>query len=372
MADTNIEWATKVWNPIVGCTIVSPGCTNCYAMKMAGRLEAMAPRPDGTGQIGMLRYVGTTQRARSGFVWTGKVNVAPDETLFEPLSRRKATDYFVNSMSDLFHPSVPNTVIDRVFGVMALTPQHIYKVLTKRSDRMREYVSDPRMPGRVARAILDMAIADPALMARAGWPVESIGNVDAPDDVTVAWPLPNVWLGASIEDQTRADERIPHLLATPAAIRWLSCEPLLGPVRLDRIHETFDDGLGQSWESCLNGRRFSEWGGPDGNGGDIEGCPKVDWVVVGGESGPRARPFNLKWAQDLLDQCAEAGTAFYLKQLGAQPIVSDLDILPPRQIDECGTAHWFTLGFIKDKKGGNINEWPEGLRIRQMPGAVHA
>lgn len=130
--------------------------------------------------------------------------------------------------------------------------------------------------------------------------------------------LPNVWLGTSVEDQKAADERIPHLLATPAAVRFLSCEPLLGPVNLDRIHEVFDGGLGHSWESCLNGRRFDPW-----SDGMIEGCSKIDWVIVGGESGPNARPMHPDWARSIRDQCAAAGVPFFFKQWGNwQPFLS--------------------------------------------------
>jgi hypothetical protein len=143
-----------------------------------------------------------------------------------------------------------------------------------------------------------------------------IDRADDNDPEQVIWPLPNVWLGVSVEDQQRADERIPDLLETSAAVRFLSCEPLLGPIDLNRLHQEFDDGLGHSWESCLNGKRFSEWGGDDGNGGDIDGVAKIDQVIVGGESGPNARPMHPDWARDLRDQCAAAGVPFLFKQWG--------------------------------------------------------
>jgi protein gp37 len=220
MADTRIEWASKVWNPVVGCSLASPGCTNCYAMRMAWRLQNMASRPDGAGNFHLDHYEGTVQQSNGGPVWTGKVNVAPDDVLLAPLRRKKPTDYFVNSMSDLFHPAVPFEVVDRVFAVMAGSPQHIFKVLTKRSARMREYLCT--LPDRVFSEF-------------DGW--ESFGDhhLDGIIHSTAkVWPLPNVWLGVSVEDQRRADERIPDLLATPAAVRFISAEPLLGPVQLGR------------------------------------------------------------------------------------------------------------------------------------------
>jgi protein gp37 len=306
MADTSIEWTERTWNPIVGCSLASPGCTNCYAMKMAGRLEAM----------GVECYRGTTQKTKAGFVWTGKI-ATNDNALMEPLRRRAPTMWFVNSMSDLFHEDVSEQAIDRIFVVMALRPQHTFQMLTKRADRMRAYVEGFNWQRAVENCrdaagsslILKHSIAD--LRRKFG-----LAQRFSYDQDCSVWPLPNVWKGVSVEDQKRADERIPDLLATPAAIRWLSCEPLLGTVRLDRIHQTFDDGLGHSWESCLNGKRFNEWGGSDGEGGDVDGCPKVDWVICGGESGARARPMHPDWARSLRDQCADNGVPFFFKQWG--------------------------------------------------------
>ena len=145
MADnTGIEWTDATWNPVVGCSIVSPGCTNCYAMQMAARIEKMQPES---------HYAGTTKRVNGNAVWTGKVALAPDHILTAPLRWKKPRRIFVNPMGDLFHESIPDAWIDRVFAVMALAPQHRFQLLTKRAKRMREYCSDPATPFRVAKAM---------------------------------------------------------------------------------------------------------------------------------------------------------------------------------------------------------------------------
>lgn len=282
MSTTKIEWASNVWNPLAGCSLASPGCAHCYAMKMAGRLEAM----------GMEQYQGTTQKAKAGFVWTGQVNPAPESILTAPLRRKKPTDYFVNSMSDLFHPAVPDELIDRVFAVMALSPQHVFKILTKRPDRMREYCSDDRTSGRIARVIIDWLL-DKVIAWRELWPVRSIGDIDDPTDLALTqWPLPNVWLGTSVEDQTRADERIHILRETPAAIRFISFEPLLSAVQTD-----------------LTG---------------------IHWAIIGSESGRGAREMNDLWAHAIVDQCEAAGTAVFVKQLssGGPKAIKDITQFP--------------------------------------------
>jgi protein gp37 len=298
---TKIEWTEKSWNPIVGCSIISPGCTNCYAMKMAGRVEA----------TGHPAYQGLTQKAKTGFVWTGKLALN-EKALLEPLNRTVPTTYFVNSMGDLFHEDCPDELIDRVFAVMALCPQHTFQVLTKRSARMREYFSRATAPhGRMENVWLatsEFAGVSPAIK-------QMVCNDLTWGKMRGRWPLPNVWLGVSVEDQQRADERIPDLLATPAAVRWISAEPLLGPVNLNSIHEVFDDGCLHTWESALDGKRFSPWVGDDEDP-MIPGFPKLDWVVAGGESGKGARPMHPDWARSLRDQCAAADVPFFFKQWG--------------------------------------------------------
>lgn len=272
MAETKIEWTERTWNPIVGCTIHSPGCKNCYAMRMAARLEAMAVKPDGNGNPALNHYVGTTESSRRGAVWTGKIGIAPDDSFTAPLRRKKPTDYFVNSMSDLFHVSVPFEVIDRVFAVMALTPQHTYKILTKRSDRMREYMNglwQPRLFPHLER-----------------WQVRPAGYgvmLETKNGV-----LPNVWLGVSVEDQIRAVERREDFRNTPAAVKFVSYEPALGPV-------------------------------------DWTGWAFVDQIIGGGESGPKARPSHPGWFRETRDWCAAFGVYYFHKQNGEYASVSEVE-----------------------------------------------
>lgn len=215
MSDSKIEWTEQTWNPVTGCTKVSPGCRHCYAERMARRLQAMAAP-------GYAR----------GFELT-----LHEDRLGQPLQRKKPTVYFVNSMSDLFHEGVPNAFIERVMAVAQQTPHHTYQILTKRSKRLPEFFAYRPVPA-------------------------------------------NVWLGVTVEDRRYGLPRIEHIRHVPARVRFLSVEPLLedlGPLDLDGIH----------------------------------------WVIVGGESGPKARPMREAWALALRDQCEAAGVAFFFKQWGA-------------------------------------------------------
>jgi protein gp37 len=252
---SEIEWTDATWNPITGCTMVSAGCTNCYAMGLAGTRLAHHPS-----------RAGLTRDSGGRPVWTGEVRLN-EGWLDQPLRWRRPRRIFVCAHGDLFHEGVPDEWIDRVFAVMALSPQHQFQVLTKRPERMRRWF-DTDAEGRV----WDLSM-DPGFDASA---------LPSPD-----WPLPNVWLGVSVEDQPTADARIPLLLATSAAVRFVSAEPLLGPVDLTR------------------------WSGLEGDA-DFG----LDWVIVGGESGPGARPMHPDWARSLRDQCAAAGVAFFFKQWG--------------------------------------------------------
>jgi len=291
---TKIEWTQMTWNPVVGCSVVSPGCTNCYAMKLAPKLAGNSNTP---------QYVGTVQNSKGGPVWTGKVALA-EKALLEPLKRKKPTTYFVNSMGDLFHENIPYTWIDQVFAVMALCPQHTFQVLTKRSKRMRDYFAN------VMRGHRNWIGEATKIAGKCHLQLDVFGpKPQGPDCFT---PLPNVWLGVSAEDQKRANERVPDLLRTPAAIRFVSAEPLLGPVD------------------------FTRWFyGPDV---PCNGCPKdvdcecgcerradlineiapgsIDWIIVGGESGHSARPMHPDWARQIRDDCQAAGTKFFFKQWG--------------------------------------------------------
>jgi protein gp37 len=303
---TSIEWTDATWNPIAGCSIVSPGCTHCYAMRQAARIERMIPSLE--------HYKGLTKPSKAGPVWTGKVALAPEKTLLEPLRRRKPTMYFVNSMSDLFHEDVPNEWIDRIFAVMALCPQHTFQVLTKRAERMRRYCTpsgplweDFRITPQsnvISRVWLHMVAMNP-----------DRDNVIAREPYAPRWPLPNVWLGVSAERQQEADERIPHLLATPAAVRFVSLEPLLGPIELWRIDEE---------ECALRGVGVVRSGGMTASTPDSppegydDSYPGIDWAIVGGESGrPDARQINADWVRSLRDQCQQAQVPFFFKQWGA-------------------------------------------------------
>lgn len=316
MTKSNIEWTEQTWNPIVGCSIVSPGCTNCYAMTMARRIDAMhAALPP--SQRPAREYEGTTKVVNGKAVWTGKVTLARDDKLLQPLRRRKSTTYFVNSMGDLFHEAVPEEWIDRVFAVMALTPQHTFQVLTKRAERMREYLCNSTTRRRIYELVCDMAVElrlDVVLIAA---PKHDAAAPAGPRIRLDTWPLPNVWLGVSAEDQRRADERIPRLLATPAKVRFVSAEPLLGPIDLTRIKlqgivDPFDAFAGATWSQppSLGGARFFS------HSIAREDRGKIDQVIVGGESGPSARPMHPDWARSLRDQCADAGAAFFFKQWG--------------------------------------------------------
>jgi protein gp37 len=277
MADkTGIEWTDATWNPTVGCKLVSPGCTNCYAMKVAARMESISIAHSSAhgGDPGpMYYYRDLVTDTRAGPVWNGTFREAPFDLLERPLRWKRPRRIFVNSMSDLFGEGVPYETIDKVFAVMAMCPQHTFQILTKRPERMRDYLQpySKRRADGLGAAVVSLGY---------NGPLESL-----------KWPLPNVWLGVSVEDQKRADERIPILFATPAAIRWISAEPLLGPVDLEiATRRTL------RYFSYLN--------------------LNLHWVVVGGESGPGSRPMHPDWARSLRDQCKAAGVAFLFKQWG--------------------------------------------------------
>ncbi len=304
---TKIEWTEQTWNPIVGCSIVSPGCTNCYAMKMARRIGRMSATQ-------FPHYDGLTKMVNGNAVWTGKLAQAGDHILTAPLRRRKPTMYFVNSMSDLFHEDVPDEWIDRVFAVMALTPQHTFQVLTKRAARMRRYMAAPGVERRIYELVCDLVtvdrIADVILIAP--------GTDDriAPPGTRIylgRWPLSNVWLGVSAERQQEADARIPDLLATPAAVRFVSAESLLGPIDFTRIGIRCATGGSMHLDSLTGRVRDLSGFEPRQDG---ERANAIDWIIVGGESGAGARPMHPDWVRSIRDQCTAAGTAFFFKQWG--------------------------------------------------------
>lgn len=316
MADnTLIEWADSTCNAVNGCSVISPGCTNCYAMKLAG--TRLRNHPSRTG---------LTDQTKAGPVWNGTVRLE-EKQLLQPLRWKRPRRIFWNAHGDLFHDAVSNEWIDRVFVVCALTPQHQHLILTKRSARMREYLQYS------ARRLLGIAGQIGTIGGILG---QSVAINQAASARLDSWPLPNVWLGVSVEDQARADQRIPDLLATPAAVRFISAEPLLGPVDLRWIAEPDDekDGvidalLGCNWIDYSHtnkgevfrpvrpgheDRLMRRWVcSPES---EILAGRKLDWVIIGGESGPGARPMHPDWARSLRDQCQAAGVPFFFKQWG--------------------------------------------------------
>lgn len=317
MADRSlIEWTDTTWNVINGCAVVSPGCTNCYAMRLAGTRFRDHPTRRGL-----------TIDSKAGPVWNGQVRLI-ESLLDQPLRWRRPRRIFVCAHGDLFHESVPDAWIDRVFAVMALAPQHTFQVLTKRAARMRAYLRSARALQRVMDAVKLVRPLTPSSCQALSRIIADRERVR--EQWAAAWariaaaPLPNVWLGVSVEDQVRADERIPILLDTPAAVRWISAEPLLGPVDLSGV-------MGKpSWVyQPLRGVRYDPMQPPH-YGHVAEPTARIAWVVAGGESGPGARPMHPDWARRLRDQCAAAGVPFLFKQWG--------DWLPWLQFNEAGVG----------------------------------
>ena len=304
MADkTHIEWTDSTWNVITGCTLVSDGCKHCYAATLAATRLKHHPSREGLARL----------NAADEAKFTGEVRFN-EQWLEQPLRWRKPRMIFVCAHGDLFHEDVPDEWIDKVFAVMALAPRHTFQVLTKRPKRASAYMSRRDARGRFPA--LDYA----ALMAATGrWSTPAI------EDLSGRTSLPNVWLGTSVENQPTADARIPHLLVTPAAVRFVSAEPLLGPVdlyggdpdpRLGGVAAGPNVHLGQWW------RHDDPANAPP--------RPGIDWVIAGGESGPGARPMHPDWARSLRDQCAAAGVAFHFKQWGECVPVASLGRTGPR------------------------------------------
>lgn len=289
---TGIAWTSATWNPIRGCSRVSAGCINCYAELMAGRFS-------GPGQPyhGLAHFIGEGEKREAR--WTGELAFVEGH-LLDPVRWQKPRMIFVNSMSDLFHEKVPDEWLDRIFAVMAATPRHIFQVLTKRPERMASYLSASTTPGRI-------------------WPLVTglTGNGDLP------WPLPNVWMGVSVENQQTADERIHCLFGMPAAVRWVSYEPALDIV---------------DW---------SDW------------ADLLDWIVVGGEStqNKAARHFDPHWAREALRQCFGTKTRVFIKQMGSNAFTT------------AGTrpeGEQFNWADLKGP-GKDPEQWPADLRIREYP-----
>jgi protein gp37 len=309
--NSSIEWTDATWNIITGCTLVDEGCRNCYAARLAATRLRHEP-----SRIGLSRM-----NAAGEAKFTGEVRFN-EKWLDQPLRWTKPRRIFVCAHGDLFHEAVPDEWIDQVFAVMALAPQHTFQVLTKRPDRARAYLTvtaghyryvtvrdngqeyrTPLAHIRVQQALAGLLLKAPAaaINAASDWQDRRFPEGDG---FLRSWPLPNVWLGTSISDQASADARIPYLLDTPAAVRFLSAEPLLEQVYLDgylvSTHDGGDivDDAGRPVHPPLPERRG------------------LDWVIVGGESGPKARPMHPDWARSLRDQCRAYKVPFFFKQWG--------------------------------------------------------
>lgn len=315
---TAIEWADRTWNPIIGCTRVSEGCERCYAERHAHRLARNPKTPQYAG-LTISRGGGHSYLVR----WTGEVRVLEDRMAL-PLSWAKPARVFVNSMGDLFHERIADSDIGRVFSTMAAAPRHTFIVLTKRADRMRAWVT-----------------------AAAG--------------VLRDWPLPNVQLGVSVENHDHAEDRIPELLQTPAAVRLISYEPALGPLNLRQLRNP-GLGEGQDFLDVLKGYAWT-CTGPDYY--DVCGIgAQLDHVIIGGESGPLARPCNVDWLRSVIQDCRDTGVPVFVKQLGSHPVWGDTSGRGLTAYESRG------VGGISDPKSGDPLEWPADLRVRELPVAM--
>lgn len=291
---SKIEWTEYNWEVTGGCDKISSGCRGCYAIPLIGNRFANNPIHKG-------RYDGLVE----GDNWTGKIKLFEDR-LTQPLHWRKARKVFVNSRSDLFHEDVPFEFIEQIFNVMNKSRQHIFQILTKRPERMLEYFKWYMSKHKAIFTLWKDVIA----------------------------PLKHVWLGVSVEDQQTADERIPLLLQTPAAVRWISAEPLLGEILLPNWIEDKELGL-------------------------------LDWVVVGGESGPKARPMHPDWVRSIRDQCKAAGVPFFFKQWGEWLHISQLrDEHFPVYASKSKLFNDETFYKMGKKKAG---DFLDGIKYQEYP-----
>lgn len=301
--NSHIEWTDATWNPTRGCSRVSAGCLHCYAERQAARMSG----PGGA-------YEGLVRPTPRGPRWAGIVRLVPEQ-LDLPRRWHRPRRIFVDSMSDLFHASLSDTDIDRVLDAADAAPWHTYQVLTKRAERMADHLCR-RYPDGVPG---------------------------------------HLWPGVSVEDQERADERLPHLRRIRSRRCWVSAEPLLGPLRLPARCVVCTSGRGTGG---LLYQHAEAWAGPWPDGDECPQCGSqsgllldgIEWVVVGGESGSTARPFDLAWARSIIEQCRLGGAVPFLKQLGAAPILDGRPLA------------------LRHPKGGDMEEWPEDMRGREIPG----
>lgn len=354
MGKTGIQWTDRTFNPVTGCTKVSAGCARCYAKTLHDQRHA------------------ANLRAHSGYTINGRpalpsdLRGMPDKTfpfpacydtpfeqvmthedrLREPLSWRKPQRVFVGSMTDLFHADVPDSFLDQVFAVMALTPHLTYQLLTKRPERMAEYLIQR---DGVNSEIKAATLAFPQALARR---MEKPGN---------PWslPFPNVWLGTTVEDQDTADRRILELLRCPAAVRFVSFEPLLGPVDVrNYVHESLCNELRRkddardvpaAYRVCICSEPMEI---------------RVDWGIIGGESGPKARATNIAWIGDLREQFQAAGVPVFVKQYGSKPYDGEEVFFNELEGGPDSEPRWLRL---RHPHGGNPEEWAEADRVREFP-----
>lgn len=312
--NTKIEWTDATWSPVTGCTKVSPGCKHCYAERLWKRLSAK-------------------NMPYHGREFTN-VQCHP-ERLNQPLRWRKPRRVFVNSMSDLFHENIPFEFIASIFAVMSVTTRHTYQVLTKRPERMKEFFEWVLGDAHIYDFSADEKISG-------HWPEHIEWDKCGYDNCGPLFPYENIWIGVSVEDQQTADERIIQLLRCPAAVRWLSIEPMLGPILFRpytlterpcfvcSIEDKLDEPRGTQSHPINCGWRHDN----DKRGSGI------DWIVVGGESGPKAREMKTRWIDSIVNQCCENNVPLFVKQMGS---------------------------YNHKGAGANIDEWPKHLRIREYP-----
>lgn len=351
---SRIQWTGQTCNAIIGCSKVSPGCLNCYAERMACRQAHMGNQ----NYFKVISLKGAFTKT-----WNDKTAFI-QSALDKVLKRKKSTMYFMSSMGDMFHKSVPFEWIDKVWAVMRQCEQHKFQILTKRPKRMAEYLS-PNNERYTARKVADLL------------PPDYPGTFDA----DMYWPLDHLWLGTTAENQEMADKRVPELLKCPAAKRFVSVEPMLGPVDFeDSVVDLY--GVGAKVWRCIRcgwtGHRDELSGGNlriscpktgcDASNGIvgptetdgleiIETEPRIDWVICGCESGPGARPMKLEWARSLRDQCKAAGVPFFMKQLTMTGC------------RKCGFDPCTHLNGHRPKEFliRDINQFPEDLRIQEYP-----
>lgn len=324
---STIEWTDVSWNCVRGCSRISEGCRNCYAERIAARFSD--PGPFAT--FAERKYTLKTGGSKSNWEphWTGKVELI-ESKLDEPLHWKKPRRIFVNSMSDLFHEALSDSNLLGIFTVMGNShiatgnkTTHQFQILTKRADRMQKFCS--RLRWKTGLAFAEIAGRTqilnnmPYLEGYDPWVSMKNGGPEPPKELQQGWMPPQIWLGVSVENQATADERIPLLIQTPAAVHFVSYEPALGAVDFEQFPmKTLDGGEN----------------------------PGIDWVIVGGESGPGARPFDLQWAREVIEQCKGAGVACFYKQGG------------------------LSNACVHDRKGGHLECFPDDLKVREFPDAV--